>query len=155
MAIDSTIINGSTYAWSSVRLELDGFPYAGVLEITYSDKVEVSYGYGLTPGHAPLRRTRGKYSVDDPKVSMAGPSGRTFLAALGARAAGNGFGEVTFPITVSYSEPTLGTVVDTLEDCRVIGNSVSNSESTDENKVEFTVSCMRIRWNGQLMYRSF
>jgi hypothetical protein len=155
MALDGQIINGSTYAYSSIRLELDGFPYYGVLEITYADKVEVALGYGLTPGHAPLRRTRGKYSVDDPKVTMAGPSGRTFLDALTLRAGGNGFGEVIFPVTITYGEAQLQTVTDTLADCRLIGNSVSNSEGSDENKIEFSLSCMRILWNGQLRYRSF
>lgn len=155
MALDAQIINGSTYAWSSISLELDGFPFVGVLEITYSDKVEVAYGYGLTPGHQPLRRTRGKYSVDDPKVIMAGPSGRDFMAALSLKAGGNGFGEVAFPIVVSYSEPTLGTITDTLNDCRVIGVNSSNAESADENKLELTLSCMSIKWNGQFMFRTF
>lgn len=155
MALDPTIINGSTYAYSSISLELDGFPYFGVLEISYADKVEVTYGYGLTPGHQPLRRTRGKYSVEDPKVTMAGPSGREFLSALALKAAGNGFGEVEFVGTVTYGEATLGVVVDVLERCRLIGNSVTNSESADENKVEFTLSCMAIRWNGQYRFRQF
>lgn len=152
---DPQIINGSTYAYSSISLELDGFPYFGVLEVTYADKVEVAYGYGLTPGHAPLRRTRGKYSVDDPKITMAGPAGRVWMDTLGLKALGNGYGEVAFPVTVTYGELGLPLVVDVLEDCRIIGTSVSNAESSDENKIEFTLSCMRIKWNGQYKYRTF
>jgi hypothetical protein len=54
----SPLINGESYSWSQIELNILGVPVAGVVEIEYEDDQEIEDNYGA--GNFPVSRGMGK-----------------------------------------------------------------------------------------------
>ena len=61
---DEIRINGIAHSWGSTKLKIDGERYSGITSISYSDKLETSFGYGMGKSHKPRAQSRGKYSAE-------------------------------------------------------------------------------------------
>lgn len=142
-----TKINGHVYDWSSVSFDFAGRIYGGILEISYSDKLDV----GELRGVGSIRRgtTRGQYSAEG-SVTVAKEDWEAIklgVAQLGF--GGGGFGEQRFLITVSYREaPSIIAITDTVEQCRIVGVENSHSTGNDALSVKLTLDVHRVGHNG-------
>lgn len=146
-AIPYPFINGIRYDWSSLEIDISG-PVAGVKEL--------SYGHSLSPGiirgtrSQPLGRTRGKY---EPEASMTLYRSEyndltTKLTAQGA-SVGMGFMEVSFMITVAYSEAYSDVIIDKVIGCRIKKAEHGGSEGEDPMVVKCDLDVMAIIENGK------
>jgi len=63
-------------------------------------------------------------------------------------ALGDGFMEVPFQITVSYSEANLPAVTDTLVGCRITKVEMSGSEGSDPLVFKLSLSIIDLLYNG-------
>lgn len=152
---DQVRINGNLYSWSSVKFLIDGDPYTGITSITYADKRERAYGYGMGRHHAPHGRSAGKYTPDPVKVTMwrgAAQAARTALAALALDQIS--YGNVRFVASVQYIEIGEVPINVTIEGCVWTANSATDEESPDPLKEEVELNPMLIRRNGLVLFDS-
>src|SRR5262245_32419230 len=96
---DQYRINGNALSWASITLRVGDEVLTGFTGLTYADKRERTFVYGMGKHHAPRARTRGKYSVEP--VKLKGPKStmhalRTKLASLSPD--GNSYGDYEFHI---------------------------------------------------------
>lgn len=150
---DFQVINGNTFGWSSIALRVQGVPYFGVTEITYSDKRERSMGYGLGRNYAPLSRTAGKYSADNAKVKMRRSSAQELLGQLTLlRPETLGYGAAEVQIAVNFGELDLPPAMHTLERCAVVSVNDANTEGTEELMTELEFNVFYIIRNGFTLF---
>lgn len=139
-------INGIRYDWSSVEIDILG-PLACVKEMSYS--------HSLSPGIVrgtraqPLGRTRGKY---EPEGSITLYKNEyvdliTKLSIAGASAQ-MGYFEVSFNITVQYSEAYSDVITDKVIGCRIKKSENSGSEGEEPLVVKCDLSVMAIIEKG-------
>jgi hypothetical protein len=146
---DQARINGNLFSWSSIVFKIDGDRYFGIRSISYADKRERSFGYGMGRHHGPRGRSAGKYSAEPTKVVMHKDSVRDLRAALAEQSSdGVSFGNVVFQIAVSYVEGDETPVQDDLVDCVWTGTSVSAEEGPDPMYEEIEINTLYIKWNG-------
>lgn len=135
------LINGAGFSYSSIELKINGLIFRGFKSINYELSRERGKVYGNSPD--PLFKTVGKADYTcDAEIYVA--EWYAFLAQLGA-----GFGDVFFPILVSYAQAGFDTVQDSILGCTIDKISASQSEGTDPlvRKVEFNP--LKILLNGQ------
>jgi hypothetical protein len=147
MAVAVPLINGVRHSWSSVEIKIAGQIYVGVKEIKYSDKKDRAKIRGTR--RLPIARTMGEYDAEG-SVTLYLEEAKELRAALAAagEALGLGFMDVPFDITVSYSDPGVSTVTDTLEGCVIGGNEGGGAEGPDALTSPIPLDIMLIRWNG-------
>lgn len=141
------LINGARFDYSNVEITLaGGLKMYGVRAISYS--------HGLDPGElrgnrSPLiGRTRGTYTPEG-SMELYLDEYHQLISELATRAAGAGFMEVSFQISVSYA-PTPGAalITDTLIGCRLRNAAKDYSEGNDALAVACDLHIMEIRENG-------
>lgn len=138
-------INGKVYDYSSITMTINGQPYQGVTEISYSDTLEPGVLRGTT---ALMRgRTRGMYEAEG-SFTIYKEDFEPVKQALIALGLG-GFGEAEFLITVSYAEVGSALITDTIEGCRIKHQENSHSAgNSDALTTKVDLSVFRIGWNG-------
>lgn len=134
-------INGVLYSWSSIEFFANGISIDGVKSINYNDGLDP----GKPGGTGPTARgtTLGKHS--------AGGSIELFRDAFEdlKNTLGPGFYAIFFPVTVSYYEPSLGVVVDTIVPRLVKNDSSNESSSSDGSSIKHDLCIVTpILWNG-------
>ena len=145
------IINGLSYDYSSITITIDGIPYQGVTEISYSDTMEP----GVLRGTSALMRgrTRGMYEAECSfTIALQDfiPIRETLASKSAAANGGGGFMEQTFLITVAYREATTPLITDTIEGCRIKHQENSHSAGNSDGLVtKVDLSIFRIGWNGK------
>jgi len=134
------LINGVRADWGSVEITINDKIVTGVKEISYTPTLEPGKGRGTS---ARLNfRTRGQQDFEA-SVTLFHLEGRELMAALG-----DGFMEVPFQITVSYSEANLPAVTDTLVGCRITKVEMSGSEGSDPLVFKLSLSIIDLLYNG-------
>jgi len=150
---DKIRVNGNTLSWGSIKLKINGDRFTGFTSISYGEKRERVYQYGMGPAQAPRGISRGKYTPDP--IKLGGPKS-TFAdlrAALAAQSAdGRSYGNVVFQIFVEYVETDDSPVTVELIDCFLTANTSTEEESADSLKEEVEIMCMRVLKNGLSLY---
>ena len=145
--IPSPLVNGNRYDYSSVQIQVNGFPLLG------QEVVAVDYKHGLKPssvfGSSPrkLGRTRGQYEADA-TLEITKESYGTLVAALSQNPL-FGYMEASFQIDVVYqdvSHPT--SIQDTLLGCRIVEESEGHKASGDGLTVRVTLDVIEIQRDG-------
>lgn len=134
------LINGAGFSYSSIELKINGLIFRGFKSINYDYSRERVKVYGNSPD--PLFKTVGKADYTcDAEIYVA--EWYAFMAQLGA-----GFGDVFFPILVTYTQAGFDTVQDSILGCTIDKLSASQSEGPDPlvRKVEFNP--LKILLNG-------
>lgn len=152
---DQVRINGNFHSWGSVIIKINGEPFTGLTEITYSDKRERVKGHGIGPHQGPRGRSRGKYTADDAKMSVYRDTGADLLASLAALS-GNGlsYGDVVFPVVIQTIEPGNRPLTVTLDRCCITAANEPNQEGTDPLMTELTLDVMAIYRNKLTLWDS-
>ncbi len=149
---DSIRVNGNQLSWGSIRLKLMGEEYVGFTGVSFSDKRERTKAYGMGRHHAPRGRSRGKYTIENVKLTGWKASISIFRDALAQQSSNGQYGDVEFQIVVMYSEPDEPSVVIEINGCVWAGNSTSDEESPDPLKEEIEIDAMYIKRNGLVLY---
>lgn len=142
-------INGKQYDWEDIHVvTLDG-EQIGITEIKYTDGQSVTARYGR--GAIPRGYGRGNYEASGSMV-LDRDEWEKFKLALAATSGGGGlYDHAPFPIVVSYANNDMGTVIDTLPDCKISKFDGGGGSQGDDNvspiTCEFTI-LSPILWNG-------
>jgi hypothetical protein len=154
MAYDQIRINGALLGWGSIVTEIDDDPYQGYTDISFADKLTVEKVFGQSRAQKPLGRTKGKYDVDDAKVTMLAASARSLRQKLASKSdSGTAYGSVEFTISVQGVEKATDQVIDVLlVGCRVVGVGDTWAEGEGVLKEEMTISVMSILRDGLSLY---
>jgi len=150
---DGIRVNGNQLSWGSIVLKLRGEDYYGFTAISYADKVERVKAYGMGRHHAPRGRSRGKYTLENVKLTGWKSSAQIFREALAqASNSGTSYGNVEFLISVLYSEPDEPNVAVEIGGCVYVATTSSEEESADPLKEEIEIDPMYIRRNGLVLF---
>jgi hypothetical protein len=151
---DDLRVNGHLIAWGSHILKINGTRWFGITGISWDEKRERSFGWGMARSHAPSGRTPGKYTPGALKTTAwrhtAGAL-REYLASLVDDS--RSYGNAIVPIFLQYVEGSKVFTVE-FEDAAPTGITVSDEENADPNKEEWEWSVMRIRNDGLTLYDS-
>lgn len=151
MAVPVPLVNGIYYSYADIELSIFAGLYVGSKSINYGHKLQRQYVRGSNP--EPIGVTRGQYEPTA-DIELYRPQANYLIATLGIAAAalggagGNGYMEVPFTITVSFISAILGVVTDTIQQCYITAEDISNSEGLDAATVKFTLMPQRILRNG-------
>jgi hypothetical protein len=156
MSIDQVRINGFAHSWASIIAKVDGDRIIGFDMVEYGDKIEETQTAGMGKSHAPIRRSKGKYTTEPGKLRGFKSSIQALRAALAAKAAdGKSYGTVTFLLVVQFIEAGDTDMTVRVEECRLTDDKASHDEATtDPLKEEVGYTYMRIKRNGLTLYDS-
>jgi hypothetical protein len=121
------LINGRSYDWASVRMQLLGITIYGVTQISYEESQEMVNNYGA--GNMPVSRGYGKYEAKA-SITLEKKEVERIKAALpvGARI----MDIAPFPITVTFSNDSNVNITDKLMNCQFMNNKL-DMKSGDTN----------------------
>lgn len=134
------LVNGTSYSWSQIELNLFNTPVAGVTKISYSENQEMQDNFGA--GNRPVSRGYGKIEAEG-KISLE-------MAEVVALQNAVGSGRLQdipeFDIIVSYL-PEGGIIqTETLHNCRFKKNSRDVSQGDMKIEVELDLMVSHISW---------
>lgn len=142
-------INGKNYDWEDIRVITLTGEQIGITEIKYSDEQSVTARYGR--GAVPRGYGRGNYEASGSMVLDRDEWEKLKLALVALSNTGGIYDHTPFPIVVSYANDDMGTVIDTLRDCKISKFDGGGGSQGDDNvspiTCEFTI-LSPILWNG-------
>ena len=142
-------INGKNYDWEDIHVVTLTGEQIGITEIKYSDEQSVTARYGR--GAVPRGYGRGNYEASGSMVLDRDEWEKLKLALVGISGTGGIYDHAPFPIVVSYANDDMGTVIDTLRDCKISKFDGGGGSQGDDNvspiTCEFTI-LSPILWNG-------
>jgi len=150
---DEIRINGIAHSWGSTKLKIDGERYTGISSISYSDKLETAFGYGMGKSHKPRAQSRGKYSAEQVVMKCQTSTAQSIRDTLASKGDGSSYGVVNVPIVLQYLEPDDTPITVEFEDCRLVEDGSSDEEGSDVLTVEIKWSTFGIRRNGKTLYQ--
>ena len=140
-------INGRQYDWEDISVMLPNGISVGITEIGYKDgqEIEARYGRGALPRGFGRKNyeASGSFTLDRDEWERL----KKELAASGG---GGIYDHLPFPVVVSYANDDMGTLTDTLPDCKITSFDQSTSQGDDnasQMKCEFKI-LSPILWNG-------
>jgi hypothetical protein len=149
---DEIRINGIAHSWGSVKFKIAGERYYGISSISYSDKLETTFGYGMGKSHKPRAQSRGKYSAEQVVIKAQSSTAQAIRDALAQRGGGDSYGTVVVQMTLQYVEQNDTPITVDFEDCRLVEVGSSNEEGADVLTEELKFSTFGIRRNGKTLY---
>ena len=142
-------INGKNYDWEDIHVITLTGEQIGITEIKYSDEQSVTARYGR--GAVPRGYGRGNYEASGSMVLDRDEWEKLKLALVALSNTGGIYDHKPFPIVVSYANDDMGTVIDTLRDCKLSKFDGGGGSQGDDNvspiTCEFTI-LSPILWNG-------
>ena len=142
-------INGKNYDWEDIHVITLTGEQIGITEIKYSDEQSVTVRYGR--GAVPRGYGRGNYEASGSMVLDRDEWEKLKLALVALSNTGGIYDHKPFPIVVSYANDDMGTVIDTLRDCKISKFDGGGGSQGDDNvspiTCEFTI-LSPILWNG-------
>lgn len=149
---DQVRIQGNVHSWGSIIVKIDGERFTGFSSISYSDKRERVYQWGMGQHQAPRGRSRGKYTPGACKLGGPPSSIQILREALSDKAPDQAsYGNVSFEVVVQYIDVGEKPIQIVLQDCVWISNDTSNEEGADPLKEEFEFMPMLITRNGVIL----
>jgi len=141
-------INGRGYDWEDISVTLPQGEAVGITEIKYEDQQEITARYGK--GGIARSWGRGNYEASGSMV-LDRDEWEKLKSALTDGTTGGIYDHTPFTIVVSYANSDMGTVTDTLKNCRITKFSGGGASQGDDNASP--VSCdstilSPIIWNG-------
>lgn len=141
-------INGRQYDWEDISVALPSGVAVGITEIKYTDGqgAEARYGKGAIPrGYGRTNyEASGSFVLDRDEWEPL----KKELAASGG---GGIYDHKPFPIVVNYGNDEMGSITDTLPDCKITKFDGGGGSQGDSNVSAITceiVILSPILWNG-------
>jgi hypothetical protein len=151
---DEIRINGIAHSWGSTKLKLDGERYSGVMSISYSDKLETAFGYGMGKDQKPRSVSRGKYVPEQVVMKVQTSTAQAIREMLANKGDGKSYGTVQIPIVLQYLEDDEEEITVEFENCRLVEDGSSDEEGSDVLTVELKFLTFGIIRNGLTLYQS-
>lgn len=138
--IQYPLINGTRHSFASIELKLNGQIFIGFKSLNYTRTRSRTVVRGNSPD--PLGKTMGEndYSADA-EVYLA--EWNLFQDLLG-----KGYGDVFFQVLATYSANGFDTIQDVINGCTLDSTEVSQSQGPDPLVRKFTLSPLKILFNG-------
>jgi hypothetical protein len=149
---DRIRINGIAHSWGSVKLTIGGEKYSGVSSVTYSDKLEIAYGYGMGAGHRPRSISRGKYTPEQVVMKCEAATADQIRKQLARLGNGKSYGIAQVVIVLQYLEPSDLPITIKFDKCRLVEDNTSDEEGADVLTVELKFAPFGIERNGLTLY---
>lgn len=150
---DAKRINGNVVSWGSIRVKFDGETFYGFTSLSFGQKRERTYLWGMGKSHAPRGRSRGKYTPDP--VKLKGP--KSTVEALRAKLAlkspdGVSYGDSEFEIISQYIERGEPEMRVQITNCVITAETSTEEENPDPLQEEIECMPMRVLKNGRSLY---
>lgn len=136
----ASLINGTAYGWSQIKVNIGGVEVNGITSINYSDEREIQDNYGA--GNRPVSRGYGAIATEGSiTLHMAE------VEALQSNATDGSLLSISeFDIVVAYL-PEGGVIkTHTLKNCRFKNNGRDVSTGDMEIAVELNLAIGEIKW---------
>jgi hypothetical protein len=137
------LINGKSYEWADIIVNIMGVPIAGCIAIEYSTKRDIKNVWGA--GSYPVERGNGKYEATG-KITLL----QSEVEVLQSVAPING--DITlipeFDITVVWLNPSLVTRKHILKNCRFMSNGRTTKEGEQSTPVDIDLVMSHVIFNG-------
>lgn len=134
------LINGKSYEWSNIVLNILNTPFVGVTSLKYGEKQDMQNVYGA--GSYPVSRGYGKV---EPTASitllMEEVQNIIAIAPLGSLQR-----IPEFDITVSYVDDSLTVVNHVIKNCRFMNNNIESSTGDTSIGIELELITSHIKW---------
>lgn len=140
-------INGRGYDWEDISVTLPQGEAVGITEIKYEDQQEITARYGK--GGIARSWGRGNYEASGSMV-LDRDEWEKLKSALTDGTTGGIYDHTPFTIVVSYANSDMGTVTDTLKNCRITkfsGGASQGDDNASPVSCDFTI-LSPIIWNG-------
>jgi hypothetical protein len=134
------LINGHSYDWSSIIMNIMGVPIAGVIKIKYDETQTIENKYGA--GRRPVSRGFGRI-VPNCSVTMMMEEVQAIMLI-----APNGLlmDIPEFDIVMTWVDATLIPVTATIRNCRFMNNIVDTNEGDTGTPVELAILPSHVEW---------
>jgi hypothetical protein len=134
------LINGKSYEWADITINILGQPFAGVTSIEYSETQRMENIYGA--GNRPVSRGYGNIEAMA-KVTILMEE----VEAIQAIAPLNTLQRIPeFSITVAYVDPALIPRVHTLKNCRFTNNARTVKQGDTSIAIDFDLIISHINF---------
>jgi hypothetical protein len=144
---DTVRVNGALYDQGSTELKIAGEPVYGYNAVAWSQKRTRVKGYSQGKDRAPKGRTRGKYEVENLKITVYRKTASEIKKLFASRASdGQSYGNPDdVPIVFQYieDESNQAPVLVEFIDCAVASDG-GNSEEDGPDMVEMEFDYMRL-----------
>ena len=145
---DYPLINGLKWDWSSAEISINAGAggsqtFIGIKELSWTESLEPGIVRGTSAQK--LARTRGEHDAEATMV-MYTEDAMEFLSTLG-----DGYGEVSFDITCSWSGPGTPTKTARLEGARIVSKEGGGSQGTDPLEMSFDLDVLKVLEDGLSM----
>ena len=140
------LINGNSFDYSSIEIDIAGTIYVGVKEVSWTQSMDKGKQRGTNP--QVLARTRGEYDAEASMVMY--PQEYTDLIT----ALGDGYGEVSFNVTITYSDVGQQTQTIRLLGCQIKNEESGGSQGTDPLEDSIDLDVIQIERNGLRMVKN-
>lgn len=144
-----TDVNGVRTSYCSIAFGLDGIRLRGIRSINYRNPTEI--GTVMSNGvPGPFGRTRGNAKPEGDMEILQAEFTKVVLPLVTLSGV-FGYSELSFPISVAYSEllSPADTVQDDLIGVRLHSPEIANSDGTEAAFYKVTFSMMRLRLDGK------
>ncbi len=137
---DVPLINGITYDYASIEIQIDGDIYQGVTAVNYDDTLEPGVARGTSPQW--LGRTTGDYEATGSFTILKGSANqiRTQL--------GNGCMTKVFDVVINYAPDGNDLITDELIDCRISSMADGHAQGVDALFEDWNLSVRKVKRNG-------
>jgi len=149
---DNLYVNGSALSWGSFVIKLDGDELRGFTSISYTHKRTRTKGYGTGPSHAPTRRSKGKYEVENVKLKGYKSSMQALRNKLAEVAGSSSYGDTEFEVLIQGVEANEEPITVQLNRCTWAGTSGALEEGPDLVTEEVDIDCMGVVENGLTLH---
>ena len=150
---DPLCVNGNSLSWGSLTFKINGIVIYGFSDISYGEKRERVKGWSMGRHQAPTRRSRGKYTAENIKVTGYTSSFeymRKLLADLAT--GGKSYGDVEFEGLLQYFEEDDTEMNVEFRRLAWGGNDHSHAEGAELMKSTCEFDCMYQVINGRVLF---
>ena len=146
-AILYPLINGVRHGFSSIEAKIAGQIFIGFKSISYERTRSRSEARGA---HAdPIGKSRGTNAYKC-SIEMYLAEAKLLQDLLQSQApAGGNYGDVFFPISVTYNETWFDTIFDSILGCTLDSTKGGGSDGADPLMRSFELNPLKILFNGQ------
>jgi hypothetical protein len=142
-------------SWPDIIAKAASKPVALLCGVTYSDKRERVKAYGQGKHYAPIGRTKGKYTVENPKLTFWKGGAERFRIMLADLAPDRkSYGDVEFEFSLQYIPDGQPPMHVQFLRCVYAGTSATEDENPDPFKEEVELDIMGIIRNGRTLFDS-
>ena len=136
------MVNGARVSFVSIETKLNGQVFMGITKIDYKRTRERAFIEGTNAD--PLGKTRGTNKYEASCEMHLAEFNQFCISTLG----GAGYGDVFFPVDVTYSENGFDMIHDQIIGCTVDSTEASNAKGAEGTVRNMDLKPLKVLFNG-------